>query len=79
MFLQASVRESPIFFRNEGGVQGALCKNSSLADLLGSLYLFEILQTSFNLKNSKNVVKSERFEKRLQWTALTFFWNEGGK
>ena len=76
MFLQASVRESPIFFRNEGGVQGVLCKNSSLADLLGSLYLFEILQTSFNLKNSKNVVKSERFEKRLQWT---FFWNEGGK
>ena len=73
MFLQASVRESPIFFRNERGVQGVLCKNSSLADLLGSLYLFEILQTSFNLKNSKNVVKSECFEKRLQWTALTFF------
>ena len=40
MFLQASVRESAIFFRNEGGVQGVLCKNSSLADLLGSLYLF---------------------------------------
>ena len=54
-------------------MQGVLCKNSSLADLLGSLYLFEILQTSFNLKNSKNVVKSESFEKRLQWIALTFF------
>ena len=32
-------------------------KNSFLADLLGSQHLFEILQTSFNVKNSENVVK----------------------
>ena len=57
--------ESTIFFfRNEGGLQGVLCKNILLADLLGSQHLFEILQTSVTAKKSENVVK-RCFEKRL--------------
>ena len=58
-----------IFCWNEGEVSG---------DLLGSQYLFEILQTSLTVKNSENVVKSGCFEKRLQWRAPTLFRNEGG-
>ena len=53
-----------------------MCKNIFLANLLGSQYLFEILQTSITVKNSENVVKSECFEKRLQWRAPNCFPNE---
>ena len=37
--------ENANLFGNEQGVQGVSCKNISLADLVGSQYLFEILQT----------------------------------
>ena len=37
-----------------------------VADLLGSQYLLEILQTSLTVKDSGNVVKRRYFEKRLQ-------------
>ena len=67
-----------IFCWNEGAVSGVLCKNIYLADLLGSQYLSEILQTSLNVKNSENVVKSGCFEKRLRWRAPFFFLIEGG-
>ena len=33
------------FYWNEGAVSGVLCKNIFVVDLLGSQYLFEILQT----------------------------------
>ena len=49
------------FEMNEGCMEGVFCKNSSLADLLGSQYLTEILPTSRTVKNSKNVMKSECF------------------
>ena len=41
-----------------------------LADLLGSQYLFEMLQTSLTVKNKKNVVKNGCLEKRLRWMFL---------
>ena len=44
-----------------------------LTEILGSQYLFEILQISFTFKNSKNVGKSGCFEKRLRWKALIFY------
>ena len=50
----------------EGAVPGILFKNLFVADLLGSQYLFEILQTSLTVKNSENVVKSGCFEKLLR-------------
>ena len=53
--------------------EGFFCKNIFLANLLGSQYLIEILETSLTLKNSENVVKSGCFEKRLRWRAPTFF------
>ena len=59
-------------------MSGVLCKSNFVADLLGSKYLFEILETSFIVTNSKNLVKSECFEKCFQWRAPIFFWNEGG-
>ena len=40
--------------------------------LLGSQYLFEILQTSLFVKNSESVVKSRCFEKSLRWRAQNF-------
>ena len=43
------------------------CVKILLADLLGSQYLLEILQTSFTVKNSENMVKSGCFEKHLLW------------
>ena len=43
---------------NEGAVSGVLCKKIFLAELLENEYLFEILQTSFTVKSSENVVKS---------------------
>ena len=49
-----------------------------VADLLGSQYLFEILQTSLTVKNSENVVKGGCFEKLLQCRAPNVFqsWRE---
>ena len=55
-----------IFCWMEGAVPGILFKNLFVADLLGSQYLFEILQTSLTVKNSENVVKSGCFEKLLR-------------
>ena len=67
-----------MFCRNEGAVSGVLCKNIFVADLLGSQYLFETLQTSLTVKNSEIGVKSGCFENRLQWRAPIFFLNHGG-
>ena len=50
------------------------CVKIFLAYLLESHYLFEILQISFTVINSENVIKSECF----QWRAQVFFRNEGG-
>ena len=50
-----------------------LCKSIFGADLLGSQYMFEILQTSFTFKNSENVVKSGCLQKRLRWRVPIFF------
>ena len=63
MFLKDSAMESTNFCSNEGAVSGALFKIIFVADLLDSLYLFEILQTSLTVKNSENVAKSGCFEK----------------
>ena len=74
MFQKDSVMESAIFFEMKEG-----CKVSCfilLADLLGSQYLFEILQASLTVKNSENVVKSGCFEKRLRWRPSSVFRNE---
>ena len=54
-----------------------LFKSLLLADLLGSQYLLEILQSSLTVKNNENGVKSGCFEKLLQWRAPIFFRNEG--
>ena len=37
-----------------------MCENIVLTDLLGSQYLFEILQTLLNAKNSENGVKCSK-------------------
>ena len=66
-----------IFYWNEGTVSGVLNKNICVADLLGRQYLFETLQISFTVNNSKNVVKSGCFKKRFQWRTPTFFRNDG--
>ena len=67
MFLKTYAMESTIcFFENEGAVSGVLYKNNFVSDLLGSQHLFEILQTSFTVKNSKNGVKSGYFKKFLR-------------
>ena len=58
-------------------IKDVLCKNILLTDLLGSQYLFEILQTSLTVKNNENGVKSACFEKLLRWRAPIFFRNEG--
>ena len=55
-----------------------LSKNIFVPDLIGSQYLFEILQTSFTVKNSDNMVKSRCFEKLLRWTAPIFFETKEG-
>ena len=52
-------------------------KNIVLTDLLGSQYLFEILQTLLTVKNNENGVKSGCFKKLLRWKAPIFFGNEG--
>ena len=59
-------------------MSGVLCRNICVADLLGSQYLLEVLETSLTVKNSENVVKNGYFEKRLLWRALIIFRNEGG-
>ena len=41
------------FFGKKRGVQGVLCKNSLLGDLLESQNLLEILQTSLTFKSSE--------------------------
>ena len=67
MFLKTYAMESTIcFFVNEGAVSGVLYKNNFVSDLLGSQHLFEILQTSFTVKNSKNGAKSGCFKKFLR-------------
>ena len=66
MFLKLARWKAQVFCWNEGAVSSVLCKNIFVADLLGSQYLFEILQTSFAVKNSEIVVKSECFEDRMQ-------------
>ena len=78
MFLKDSAMENAIFFWNKGEVEGVLCKNILLANLLGSQHLLEILQTSLTFKNSEKVVKSGCFVKLLRWRAPIFFGNEGG-
>ena len=40
-------------------MEGVLCKNIFVVDLLRSQYLFEILQTSLTVKNSENGVKRD--------------------
>ena len=45
-----------------------------VGDLLGSQYLFEILQASLTVKNGENVVKSGCFEKRLWWRDCQFLF-----
>ena len=50
-----------------------MCKNILLADLLGSQYLIEILQTSLTFKNTEKVVIIGCFEKLLRWRPSTFF------
>ena len=62
-----------IFYWNKGAVSGVLRKNIFVAGLLGSQYLFEILQTSLAVKNSENVIKSGCFEKCLRCRAPIFF------
>ena len=65
-----------IFCWNEGAVSGVSYKNIFVADLLGSQYLFEILETSLTIKNSENVVKRGCFKKCLLWRAPVFFRTE---
>ena len=43
-----------------------MCKNIFLANLLGSQYLFELLQTSLIVRNSENVVESRCFDGKQQ-------------
>ena len=71
-------RESQISFEviNDGKtVQGLLHINLYLADLLGSQYLFEILQTSRIIKNSD---KKGIFRKTLAIERSNFFWMSEG-
>ena len=49
------------FCQNEGVVSGVLSKIIFVADLRGSQYLFEILQTSLFVKSSENVAKKWMF------------------
>ena len=53
------------------------CVKKSLAESIGSQYLFEILQTPLCVKNNENVVKSGCFEKGLRWWAPIFYHNDG--
>ena len=71
--------ESAIFYFEMKEKCKVSCVNIiCLADLLGSQYLFEILQRSLIVKNSENGVKSRCSEKWSRWRAPIFFRNEGG-
>ena len=78
MFLRASAMKSTKFLLEWRSSLGGLCKNVLLADILESQHLFEILQTSLNVNNCKNVVKSGCFEKTFAKKSANFFRNEGG-
>ena len=52
------------------------CVKKSLAETIGSQYLFEILQTPLCVKNSENVVKSGCFKKGLRRRAPIFYQND---
>ena len=67
-----------IFCWNEREVSDVLCKNILVAELLGTQYLFEILQPSLTVKNSENVVKSGWFEICSRWRAAIFFKMKDG-
>ena len=69
--------EGANIFGDEGGVWDVSSKNIFLADLSGSQYLFQILETSLTVQNSENVVKSGCFEKGLRW--IFFKMKEGYK
>ena len=64
-----------MFFCKEGAVSGVSCKIIFVADLLGSQYLVEILQTSFIVKDNENVVKSV-FRKTFAMKNAIFFRNK---
>ena len=66
-----------MFCCKEGAVLGVLCKIIFVADLLGSQYLVEILQTSFIVKDNENVVKSV-FRKTFAMKSAIFFRNKWG-
>ena len=66
-----------MFCCKAGAVSVVLCKIIFVADLLGSQYLVEILQTSLTVKNNENVVKSGwMFRKTLAMKSAIFFRNE---
>ena len=73
MLLKDSAMERANFYLKEW--RGVMClfKSLLLADLLGSQYLLEILQSSLTVKNNENGVKSGCFEKLLRWRAPIFF------
>ena len=52
-FLKILGWRAQIFYWNEGAVSGVLRENIFVADLLGTPYLFELLQSSLTFKNSK--------------------------
>ena len=60
-----------IVYRNEEKVSGVLRKNTFLAGLLGSQYLFEILETA---KIGENVAKSGCFKKTFVIESANFFF-----
>ena len=49
-----------------------MLKNNCLTDLIGSQYLFEILQTTLTVKKGENGC----FEKCLRWRVAFFFRNK---
>ena len=51
-FLKLVPWRAQSFCWNEGAVPGVLCKSIFAANLLEILYLFDILQTFFTVKNS---------------------------
>ena len=59
-------------------MQGDLCRNIFMKDLVGSQYLFEIYHTSFTIKNSENFAKRGCFENHLLWRTQISFRNERG-
>ena len=77
MLLKGSAMDSANFYLKKWRGVRCLFKSLLLADLLGSQYLLEILQSSLTVKNNKNGVKSGCFEKLLRWRAAIVFRNEG--